>query len=146
LGTPQAFAKRAQLDMHSLKTALHFVFLAFQERTRTKQERHRAKNVIPTSTAKMPALLHVTVVLPDGRLILPVPNVRCVVLVLLVMIVNLATQESIAVALITPLNASSVLTDGRLILPAVPNVPNVTQVKQEKRVNFVKQACTVVLA
>jgi hypothetical protein len=55
------------------------------------------------------------------------------VLVLLVTVANLATQERIAVALITPLNASSVLTDGRLILPAVPNVQNVKQVKQERR-------------
>jgi len=37
-------AKYVQLDMHSLKTARHFVFLVFQERIRAKQERHRVNN------------------------------------------------------------------------------------------------------
>jgi hypothetical protein len=47
-------AKYVQLDMHSLKTARHFVFLAFQERTRTKQERHRVNNAQKMKKAKTP--------------------------------------------------------------------------------------------
>jgi len=47
-------AKYVQLDMHSLKTARHFVFLAFQERTRTKQERHHVNNAQKMKKAKTP--------------------------------------------------------------------------------------------
>jgi len=61
-------AKYVQLDMHSLKTARHFVFLAFQERTRTKQERHHVNNAQKMKKAKTPvrrnAILVRKVVLP----------------------------------------------------------------------------------
>ena len=53
----------------------------------------------------------VCLVLKDGRPILPVPNVSCVVLELLVMVANNVTKENIAVAPTTPQNVSNVQQD-----------------------------------
>jgi hypothetical protein len=54
LGLEWVPAKYVQLDMHSLKTARHFVFLAFQERIRAKRERHHVNNAQKMKKAKTP--------------------------------------------------------------------------------------------
>jgi hypothetical protein len=91
-----------QLDGTTMKKVKQRVFHAFQVTTRTKQGKQNANPVELTSIVKMPVPRHVVVVLRDGRLILPVPNVPCVVLALLVMVVNNVSMNSIVVELTHP--------------------------------------------
>jgi hypothetical protein len=78
--------------MHSLKTARHFVFLAFQERTRTKQERHHVNNAQKMKKAKMPVRRNAILAEKVKSQILAVLNVQNVTQEKLVRRVKLVKQ------------------------------------------------------
>jgi hypothetical protein len=92
LGLEWVPAKYVQLDMHSLKTARHFVFLAFQERTRTKQERHHVNNAQKMKKAKTPVRRNAILAEKVNSQILAVLNVQNVTQEKLVRRVKLVKQ------------------------------------------------------